>query len=177
MENLLNPDVYLKAFKLVKAYVISNSGNIQDVQDTMQEGLLAFFKHISRDTNDQQGDYEYYILKICSNLWLKELRRRRQYGCTEVGRECIDHALEGEVETISREELLYQLIERNIPKLSPRCREVFLAREKGLTYHEIAAGMGLSNYMIAKDKYFRCKKRLIALIKQDPDYINLVERA
>ena len=175
MENVFNPDVYLKAFKLVRAHIITNSGNFHDVEDILQEGLLIFFRLVKSDKYEPQERCEFYILKICTNLWLKELKRRRNCRGPECRCEIMAPLLENAVEIKIREEVLYKIIERNVPKLSPRCKEVFLYRRKGLSYQEIALMMDLQSDMIAKDKYFRSKKQLIELVKNDPEYTALME--
>lgn len=170
MPSNLNKINYLKAKDLTRAFILSNSGAFPDVDDILQEGFRILWENLQKEDFILFTSAENYIYQVCRKLWLKELRRRNIEK--KPNHEIIFDSLcdQEDLEMEMQREKLMCILERNIEKLAPRGRELYSLKFKGLSLQEIASQMGLKNHRIAKDKYYREKKRLISLIKQDPEY-------
>ena len=87
-----------------------------------------------------------YLLKASKNKSLNYLRNERNK--LQV-REKLTKIAEGSFDELPEEDLdvnwLHDIIQQGIDSLSPKCREVFiLAKEKNLSYKEIAEQLGIS---------------------------------
>lgn len=155
---------------LVGPYVLKNCGCQNDVDDIIQEGLLAYFQKLSDGHFELRTSVVQYIYGICKNKWIQELRRRRK--------EPISGALVSvngwdeycsQLETC-RKEALTEIMIRNIRKLSDKCQQVLDYRMEGMNCEQIAGIMNLKGTQMVKDKHYRCKIRLKELIAEDPEF-------
>ena len=174
--SLYDPIVYSKTLRLVRNYVLRNSGIYADVEDIMQEGLLVFFRNLKNpEFNLTTTHPEFYIYSVCQKLWLKELERRRKSKTYNSTGELMNITEDPNEDYQLRKENLLKIIQKSMKLLSPKCQQVFKYREEGLSCDQIADKMNFSGRGIAKDKIFRCKKRLIQLIQKDEEYLDLIE--
>jgi len=159
---------------MVKIYVLQHCGSMEDVEDTLQDGLYKFMKFYEKNGFDQVDKLENYIFSICKNSWLKELEKRQKIK--QSGKFIVEE-LEDDRFALKekyRKEALLDIIENNIELLSNKCQEVLNYRRNGLTCNEIAELLNLKNGQIAKDKHYRCKERLRELIKKDKAYRDII---
>lgn len=170
----LNNFNYTKTLAITRAFILSNNGTFVDVEDTLQEGLKIFFENLQKKDFVLTTTPENYIYQVCIKLWYKEIRRRSIEKNLNIEIHSESLSQQEDIEIVIRREKLLCILERNIKKLHPRGRELYTLKFKGLSLKEIAARMGLKNSSIAKDKCYREKRRLIELIKQDPEYQNIL---
>jgi len=173
--DLFNPTVYSRALGMVRKYVLQNSGEMYDVDDVMHDGLIIYFQKVSQDDFQLTVKPEYYILKVCKNLWLKELSKKKRVILVERHRDNIEDNQDYLKKIRERKEVLIALIDRNVKNLSAKCRKLFEYKMEGLSCDEISELMNFNNRQISKDKTYRCKKRLLFLIQQDPEYRRMIE--
>jgi RNA polymerase sigma factor (sigma-70 family) len=147
---------------------------MEDVEDTLQEGLYKFMKFYEKNGFEQTGKLENYIFSICKNIWLKELvnRQKLKQSGSSIVEELKDDRWD--LKEKYRKEALIDIAEKNIGLLSNKCQKVLNFRRDGLSCNEIAELLGLKNGQIAKDKHYRCKERLRELIKQDKAYREII---
>lgn len=169
-EDIITPTILRNLYYLVKNYVLSHYGSPDDVEDTLQEGLYRFLTSYKKNGFQQSKNPENYIFSICKNVWLKEVDKKQKakrvagFIVEELEDDC------WAMKDKHRKEALLEILENNLPLLSSKCQKVLDFRKEGLTCDEIAVLLGLKSGQIAKDKHYRCKERLRALIKQDKAY-------
>ena len=168
-KELFNPTVYAKVYQWVRSYILKNSGTIEDFEDILQEGLLQYFKKFDSKTFLLTSAPENLIMKICRNLWLKELSKRKRKSIS-VFVELISD--EDNIFQQERDEYLLGLVNKNLNLLTEKCRLAIRYWMEGKTCEQMSVLLGLKNYSIAKDKVFRCKKKLWQLILSDDDFVN-----
>jgi RNA polymerase sigma factor (sigma-70 family) len=174
-QEYFNPCVYKKVFPLVKHYVLKNSGTYSDFEDILQDGLIIFFQNLQSKNFVLTTYPEYYIYKICTKLWLKELEKRKKARNPIYFNLLSSNTSDFTEQDYLRREKLISIIENNLKLLSEKCQMVFQLKKDGFTTEQIAEKMGFKNQQISKDKTFRCKKRLIDLISKDQNYVLLMK--
>ena len=174
-QDTFNPSIYSKAYLFVKQFVLKNSGNFADFEDILQDGLCIYFKNIQTGKYVHSDSAEYYICKICINLWHKELEKRKKFRQLSLVQSQMGNLSEYSESDYQRKESLLKIVENNIRLLSIKCQQVFQLKKEGFTTDQIAEKMGFKNQQISKDKTFRCKKRLKELIHKDIEYLLLVK--
>jgi len=173
-EEIITPQIIRNLFRMVKHYVLQYGGSMEDVEDTLQEGLYKFLNVFDKNGYTKNGKPENYIYSICKNIWLKELEKRHNLKqSTIISVEVLEDD-NWALKEKKRKEVLHDIIEKNHKLLSISCQKVLNFRKDGLTCNEIAELLGLKNGQIAKDKHYRCKERLRELIRQDKAYKDFI---
>ena len=157
--------LYQRLFEKVQALILKNSGSEAEVAELFHEGLIAFLKLLRRGRIDEKVRVEAYIYGICRNLWLKELKKRKEMS--SLSEEQYDIAVEEvPVSTFIDEEqgrIFTQLMEA----LGPACKQLLTAfyyeRKK---MKEIVETLSYSSEQVAKNKKAKCMKKLRALLEE-----------
>ena len=131
----------------------------------LEENLIPDFNLTSNPVN--------FVFCICKNLWLQELYKRKKYREPGFFQEVSNLVLAEDSEQSELKEKLLNIIEINRKRLPPRARELYLLKFKNLKLTRIAEIMGLKNGNMAKAKTYQAKNRLIELIKEDKEYLEL----
>lgn len=163
------PSEYKNAFDRVRSYVLSHCGNIDDVHDVLQQGILELLEKTDDQLKDVYLSIDVYLIGICKNLWLKELSNRLPNEII-VSLEEIPDDNRIELIIMNRKELLVKILRRNIKNLSQNCQKIVEYKEEGLTCREIAKKMDRINNPSFRNKVSLCKNRLMTLVKMDEDY-------
>lgn len=87
-----------------------------------------------------------YLFKACKNKSLNYLRNeKRKLNIHEKLAKVAETSFEALPENVMDARQLRKLIDKSVSSLPPKCREIFiLAKEKDLSYKEIAAQLGIS---------------------------------
>lgn len=169
---LFNSALYVESYGLVRSYVLSRSGNDEDVRDTLQEGFYIYFGKAKNDDLILECKLASYILGICKNVWKKELKKRQAEVLSDTFDDVEDRS-EERLQNKEKEESLRSILRRCILKLTSRCQDVLDLGLEGISCEEIAEIMNLDNGNITSNKTFTCKLRLKTLVQQDPEYIRI----
>lgn len=176
---LLNGDskgilkIYELVFPLVRNYIVSNNGNLEDAEDIFQKALLFITtKHKTNNLKKPQN-IEPYLYVICKNLWLKELRERKKHQANTNVYEVSDenNAKQLAIEILENDR--WELYSRSFNLLSENCKKILTLFLKKISRKDIATKLGYSNETVVRQRIFKCKSTLIKFIKKDPDYAKL----
>ncbi|MDF1571887.1 MAG: sigma-70 family RNA polymerase sigma factor [Bacteroidales bacterium] len=173
-KEIFTSEILVNARRLVVGYVLNNSGTIEDANDILQEGFEVFILNLRKPDFKLKTKPESYIFCVCRNLWLNHLNseKRNIDHCREF--EDISAIGDDQIILKQRKEFLLDIIDKNMKRLTQKCQEIFKLRKEGLSYEEIANRMNFKKGSISKDKYYRCKKRLLELISKDQEYLNFM---
>jgi RNA polymerase sigma factor (sigma-70 family) len=156
--------LYDNYLSVVKNYVISNSGSIEDVSDVFQDSIIVLYKQISENNLKLSTDLKGYFFGIARNVWSSQLRIKQK--TTELE---IDIPDDEDMDAIS-DPFLERVVSKAFLKLKPDQQLVLSLFADGISYEDIALKMGLKNEMYARRKKYLCKEALLELVKEDPEY-------
>jgi RNA polymerase sigma-70 factor (ECF subfamily) len=112
-------------------------------EDVVQEVFVALWTQ--RDRLTTPDNLVGYLYRAVRNRSLNQLRHRRMVTDWQVRQGAEDRAEAPPADRDTERGEITEAIRRAVSGLSPRCREVFeLSRDRGLTYPEIAAALGIS---------------------------------
>jgi RNA polymerase sigma-70 factor (ECF subfamily) len=142
-------------------------GDTQDLEDAVQDAFIAIFRSIRSFRG--QSRLSTWMYRVCANVALQRLRRRKRSRLTAVA-EPPDWASDRnpEVEAATREGIrhVYRLLER----LSPKRRLVLVLHEiEGLGALEIAHIVG-SNPLTVRTRLHYARKEFYRLAADDPAF-------
>lgn len=164
-------DLYRDIFPKVRAYVLKNGGNQQTAEDVFQEALISLYKSIRKPGFRVQTSLTQYLFAVSKYIWIKKLKK----GVRETGTYSVEEALiyEEMTETAAMEDERHILLFEKLGQLSGDCRQVLSYFFQGYSMGEIAKKMGYQSEAYTRKRKYKCKKRLMKLIREDSRYQEL----
>lgn len=159
--------IYSDYFPPIEKYILNNSGNSQDASDIFHDSILILYQKLKENSLDINCSLKNYIFGICKVLWLKELKVT---GIKTIYPVDLENTFSSEeIEGIEDRERR-ALFQYHFNRLEEDCRKVLQMFYDGAKLEEIAEIMGYKSENYAKQKKFKCKERLVAMIKNDPRF-------
>lgn len=181
IEALLNNDrpvleeMYKKFAGKIKNMVLQNKGTLTDGADIFQEALMAIYQKAVAGTFVLTCPLEAYLYLICRNRWINELNRRGNRkvtftdteGYSNLGEDSFKNA-----EAVVNEQARRKLLEAKLEELGAGCRQLLKLSWSGKPMEEVAAILN-NTYGYIRKKKSECMAKLIALVKQSPQFAAL----
>jgi len=161
--------LYTSLYGRVQRFICYNKGNKEEVKDVFQDALLAFFKLVKQNKVTEETKVEAYIFSMCRNLWFKKLKKNKREPSFPV------EELEIPIEDVLTQELFSDdkasFLNKVIKEIGKGCESILLAfYYERQSMEEIALSMNLSNTQVAKNKKYKCLKKLKAFIMNSDYY-------
>lgn len=155
--------IYKTVFPKVNALIVKKGGTEEDALDIFQDAVLIFYDHINNGRFRSESLVSTYIYGISKNLWHQFLRKRSK----------MDHIQQFEEDNIIEITLhdhkglsATNTIEILLKQLDPNCREILKKYYyENRSMQEIQAHFSLGSTQAAKNKKYRCLKKLVELFK------------
>jgi RNA polymerase sigma factor (sigma-70 family) len=163
--------LYLEFYPLVRHHVIQNSGNLQDVDDVIQETMTVLYKRCIAAPLRLECSLKTYFMSICKNLWLQSLERncrllyQADYAVHETQGE---YTLEEQClkdESMEQQRLFY----KHLMLLPNECRRLLQLYCLKIPYKEIARLLKYKDETYVKTRKYSCKQLLRRKIMNDPE--------
>lgn len=164
--------IYKTFYTYVKYFIISNSGNEDDVKDIFQEALIIIFRKLTEECLEISCTFKTYLYSVCRLLWLKQLKKRKMKGEVSIDNEEFIE-LSDETRDLSEQTEKYKLYQKYFKKLSEDCQKVLTMSLEKTSLKKIAEVMGYKSEKYAKKRKYLCKEKLVNEIKKDPTFKEL----
>jgi RNA polymerase sigma factor (sigma-70 family) len=153
--------LYKQHAATVKSYIMRNNGSREDAEDLMQEALVVAWQNAQKPDFQLTSKWGTYLLAICKNLWLKQLRKNSRF--TDEAQ--VSPEKMSEQENSSRNMDLKKITDC-VEALDETCRKLLtLFYFEGLDMEQIAERLGFNNADTTKAKKYQCFKRLEQKVK------------
>lgn len=158
--------IYHQFFSKVKFFVINNSGSIEDAEDVFQNALIQLYVKLKENKNAISSTFEGYLFTVCKNLWRRELNKNRvtKTDVVQLVHEEQDHAM------AFLEQNQWDLYIEMFQRLSENCQKILSLYFNNTPYSDLVKLFNYSSEVVARQRIFKCKSRLVQLIKQDVNY-------
>jgi len=166
-------EIYELVYPSVLKYIRNNSGNQEDAEDIFQKALLHVTTKAKVKNYEPVDNFEWYLYGICKNLWLKELSFRKKWATKAEVKEITDESNAKLMALQILENDRREVYLRNFNLLSDNCKKVMSLFLKKRKQKEIAEELGYSSETVVRQRVFKCKSKLIKLIKKDVSYEKL----
>ena len=156
--------LYKRMYPAIQRLILNNNGEINEVADVFQDGLIVLYKLARQQKVDKDTKLEGYLYSICRNLWLKELKKKKR-----------TISLTDDMQVIPVEDVNIQyfvsddqrdIFEKLLEQLGNDCYRLlsyFYFDRKRMK--EIVQLMSFSSEQVAKNKKSKCMKKLRELIE------------
>ncbi|MEO6733450.1 MAG: RNA polymerase sigma-70 factor [Ferruginibacter sp.] len=135
--------VFFEHYKPLCQYALTLTKDPHDCEDIVQEVLLRIWEK-RQDLLDKKEIKFYLFTAVHNNCITSQGKKRKLFTVEYTGQEKISDSPVFSIE--KKAELdVNELVKEALDRLPPKCREVFvLSRLSNLTYHQIAALLGIS---------------------------------
>ncbi len=170
-ELVLN-QLYKEILPRIKKMILKNSGTEEDAKDIFQDTVLIFYNQVKLNKFDESKEIGGFMYSVARNLWINKAKtsnRFIQIATEESLKDSEKNALE---DMISQEKI--QAIETMMNQVGEECKTLlkYSIYDK-LSMKEIAQKMGYTSEGVAKTYNYRCKQKLVNLVKDNPFIISI----
>lgn len=174
-DNLVIQYIYKTNFDKIANLILNNSGADDDAEDIFQEALIIIFKRIREDQFELTSAFSTYIYSVARLLWLKKLRDTRKMEVTELNREMEDFIEFEEPPPVQDKDRRLAIYQKNLKFIPEDCQKILTLTAKDVSAKDIAEQLGFrSDGYVRKRRHF-CKEFLVNRIKEDPDYLDMMD--
>lgn len=155
--------LYQNNFSTVRNYILKNNGTLEDVDDILQEAVIAVWQNVSQRDFNLTAKLSTYIYSIAKNLWLKKLNKDKRLDPLEDY-----HSNTHAADEPANHKMDLNIVVEYMDKLGNTCRELLqLFYFDGLDMAAIAERLEFANADTAKSKKYQCFKKLEEMIKRN----------
>lgn len=163
-------EIYTKFYNKVSSFVLNNKGKQEDVEDVFHDALLYLI--VAHKKKPLKIDsFEAYFFTICKNIWRTSLKNKKKQvmNTTFLPLEYKELTLISYIIQQDRADLYRD----GFQKLSSNCKEILGNYFNGMNYQELLEEYSYSSINTVRQRVFKCKAKLISLIKKDNRYNTL----
>jgi RNA polymerase sigma factor (sigma-70 family) len=151
----------------VLRFIMDNSGSEAEGKDIFQEGLLVLYKQIRQGKFRGESQLRTYLFSICKYLWFQKLKKENRRAELLENHEWDPQEIDPyrEMQDQENKKMVLALFD----ELGPACKKTLLASlYENKPMEEIAQEMGFKGKQIARNKKYKCLKRLQAMLEKQP---------
>ena len=171
--------LYEEFFSGLLRFIIANSGSEEDAEDIFQEALIVVYQKTAHPDFELTSSFKNYFYGVSKVLWLRKisgfslseesLDNSKVFTSPEIAEDDTKRELQ-----IDKDILKHGLYQKYFLQLGAECQEILKLSMKKVSIKEISEKTGFTpNYV--KTRKSMCRKKLIELIKTDPQYKNYFE--
>lgn len=153
----------------IRAYILNNNGSDHEAQDIFQDAVVAFFQYVLAGKFEDGKSVDGFIYAVARNLWINRSKQKNRY-VADAGDLADSHELADLNHYLSQriDEERAERVQQLLAHLGERCKQL-------LTYtvfykirmDEVADKMGLSSANAAKTQNYKCKQKLLRMLKEN----------
>lgn len=166
----ITQEVYGKFYPKVQAFILRNNGKIADAKDVFHDALL-YLIIVNKEKKLAIQSFEGYLFTICKNIWRRSLKNNREWVM-------IDDIpppqhKETNLSSFIVEQARMDFYQEKFQLLSDNCKEILSSYFNKVGYEEIAKDLQYSSINTVRQRVFKCKAKIVKLIKEDPRFHKL----
>jgi len=165
-------DIYNTYLPRIEAIIAKMGGSKDEAWEVFQESLIVILNKAQQSDFQLSSSFYTFLVSIAKFKWFNESKKKHKKNVT------ID-----EIGTLSDEEDImesllklerFQLYKKKLSELDPTCQKLFESFFNKVPLRKIAEELGLTTENAAKQKKYKCQKKLIENIKKDVTFKQLL---
>jgi len=165
--------LYKVIFPKIRKYILANSGSADDALDIFQDAIVVLCKQVRAGKFDNRYEVEGFLFTVCRNLWINKAKKEsRMIALKDQEIHDTEHDFTHDIITHEKAHTLKEMIR----KLGEKCYQLLqLAVYQQTDNSEICTIMGFATVNAVKTQKYKCKQKLLEIIKSDPSYREVIE--
>ena len=169
-------EIYSRYAGEVKKIVLKNSGNVQDAEDLFSELLMELCEQASSGKFILTCPFNAFIKMMAFRRWINKINKKAQKKVTlsdMTGYNDIkDTNADESIELFDKEQRQHDLFLRKLQELGDSCRKLL---ELSWTVKPLQKAAEILNvtYAYMRKRKSICMKKLVEMIKDSPEYIEI----
>lgn len=163
--------IYSAVLPKVIKFVYQNKGNEDNAREVFQNALLQLTVRYKKEKFVINTSFEAYLFTVCKNLWRRELNRTKKEVTNDGVFELKDN--NDDLAYAILEQKQWELFNETLTKLTDNCRSIMALFFKRVSYAEIVKKFDYNSETVARQRIFKCKAKLKALIIKDKRFNEL----
>lgn len=156
--------------------MVNRFGLHQEREDIFNESMLIFIQSVRREDFNLTVEPDTYLIAICINICKKMKKEQgRTFNAEQpIEQKQVTMSQEQKMIELERDKADTHLLNKVFDKLGERCREILVKKRQKYSMKEIGDILGISEQTV-KNNHSSCKKKLVALIREDDEIIQLIK--
>jgi RNA polymerase sigma factor (sigma-70 family) len=167
-------ELYSVVLPKVKRFILGNNGSNDDAKDIFQEAVLLFYKQVKLGKFNDTYEISGYIFTIGKNLWIDQARKNKNRHFSQVDDLSLVEYNNTPIDMIMNTERS-NLLSKALDYLGEHCKTLLTySVYDHISMKEIAEKMNYASENAAKTANYKCKQRLIQILKNNKVYSELI---
>ncbi len=166
-DSVVISEIYSRFFPKALRFILQNHGSHAQARDIFQESLMYIIIG-TKERNLKIDNFEAYLFTICKNMWRREIEKQKKRVMKDDLYALEDKETNFAAFMLEQEQL--ELYQEKFSLLSDNCKEILSLFFNDVSYEEIIRELSYATINTARQRIFKCKSKLIKLIKSDPRF-------
>ena len=163
--------MYDEFYPKIRRMVTANSGNADDAWDVFQDAMVIIYKRALKPDFVLTCPFYNFLYPICRFVWLRKLNKKSRKEVTIQDEDgFIDEA---NIEDVIHQTERHALYKEKFVLLGEKCQQLMQLVFNKKKMREIAQILNYNNENTAKQQHYKCKKKLMALVRADIRFTEL----
>jgi RNA polymerase sigma factor (sigma-70 family) len=172
-DNSVIEDIYKEFLPAVTAFILKNQGQKEDARDIFNKAIYQFTARLERESIEIRVNFEAYLFTACKNLWRRELLLAQKNRVTNEEIKELYYAEKNFVQATLEQER-WELFQQKLHEMSENCLQILQLFFDKCSSKAIMEKLGYGSELTVRQRIFKCKTKLIELIKNDEKYRELL---
>jgi len=170
-KNVFN-HLYEDCLPKIEKFILRNNGDKDEAYDIFQDALLIFYKQVKLNRFKKEYEVQGFIYTVGRNLWINRVKKRNKQLSLDGQALLAETNPLQDLITKEREKIIYEVL----ALLGERCKTLLtFSIYHNYSLDEIRLAMGFSTVNAVKTKHYKCKQRLIKLVKDNKEFKNTLK--
>lgn len=171
-DNEIIQKIYDLYYWKVASFVFKNKGSDQDAKNVFDKAIFQISARLEREEFTIKSSFEAFLYTACKNLWRRELNKRaNRRGKFDTVKELYYDQKQLAQSTIEQER--WELFQEKLNEISSNCKQVLELSFNQASGKEIMQCFDYKSESTARQRIFKCKQKLISLVRKDDRYVEL----
>ena len=163
--------IYRNYAPRIERHVMGNGGSSDDAKDVFQDALMVLYQKVKASDFMLTSQFFTYLFSISHYIWDRKRKKKANQTVTIHDDDRLIDVDNIEQDIILRER--HNVFRQNFMKLGIFCQQLLQHFFDSKNMKEIARLMGLKNEHTARNRKYRCQKKLEELLQADERYQEL----
>lgn len=160
--------VYQEFTPRIRRYVEKRGGTAEDAKDVFQDALMVIYNKAQSEDFKLTSQFSTYLFGICYFIWGRKKKKMANNTVTIL--EDNGYTIDEDIESNILERERCHIFKEQFLKLGEPCQKILTLFFSKKNMVEIAEALKLKNEHTARNRKYRCQKKLEELVKQDKRY-------